>query len=723
MPTITELGDALVRADAAGDEQAARAIVAEIDRLQGQQTAAPESSGMAEYGGALVRGLGPTAIGAGTGLLMGGVPGAVTGAATVETGGLVGDLGLSAINAMLGTRITTPSEGWKALFDKMGVPEVKGEGAKMLESGARAVGTTLGTLGLGGLIKGSATKGIATVGEILASAPRQQLVGAAVGGVAAEGSRALAEDMGASPGMQAAASLIGGLSGGAIGGIIGAERNTVTAATNPIVQAYEQLGLKTPTTSEVREPTTLFGKLFRTMGANIPLIGGAAREEARAHEISQGLHAFLNTYQVTHGATAPFATDVVENLLKTRGAKLTQLVGDKNAILDGLSATGTAVPVPNAMRQISQEIAAISSLNNPELAPIVSKFQNIASGISRNTLRNVDSNLELTGTLLKDPNLASISKQGQPAAKRIYDAIREDMGNFIENTAGTPAKDAWIGANKELSGMVDELGNLSLKKALKTGEANPDAVGRMLLDTKNPESFNRIIAGLDSTGKNFAKQSILQSIANQATDSATGNISPNRFRNSLNNLDQNITKLFTSDEKKMLDAWATVIESSKFSRFFAPDAPTGVRTIVGTTLTAMGSMVIPKVIFGAAAHHIYESRQIRDILLKISGNPANKDALIAQAAQMIPIAAVKDMGTSMIKKGIPITFDPENSKSEQVGQGTVTTDIARGYRAISTNGTKQRLYSPDNKLIGVFADLDQARKYADMNVIKSISIK
>jgi len=723
MPTITELGDALIRADAAGDEQAARAIVAEIDRLQGQQSSTPESSGMAEYGGALVRGLGPTAIGAGAGLLVGGPPGAAAGAATVETGGLVGDLGLSAINAILGTRITTPSEGWKALFDRMGVPEVKGEGAKMLESSARFVGSTVGTLGLGGLLKGSATRGIATVGQVLASAPRQQLVGAAVGGVAAEGARALAEEAGASPGMQAAASFVGGLTGGAIGGIVGAERNAVTAATNPVVQAYEQLGLKTPTTSEVKEPTTLFGKLFRTMGANVPLIGGAAREEARAHEISQGLHTFLNTYQVTHGATAPFATDVVENLLKTRGAKLTQLVGDKNAILDGLSATGTAVPVPNAMRQISQEISAINSLNNPELAPIVSKFQNIASGISSNTLRNVDSNLKLAGTMLKDPSMVSFAGAGDAAADRIYGAIKQDIGNFIESQAGVTAKNAWASATDELAGMVDELGNLSLKKALKTGDANPDAVGRMLLDVKNPASFDLILAGLDNTGKNFAKQSILQSIANQATDSATGNISPNRFRNSLNNLNQNITKLFTPDEKKMLDAWATVIESSKFSRFFAPDAATGVRTIVGTTLTAMGSMVIPKMIFGATVHHIYESRQVRDILLKISGNPVNKDALIAQAAQMIPILAVKDMSTSMVKKGIPITFDPENSKSEQVGQGTVTTDMAHGYRAISTNGTKQRLYSPDNKLIGVFEDLNQARKYADMKVIKNISLK
>jgi hypothetical protein len=296
------------------------------------------------------------------------------------------------------------------------------------------------------------------------------------------------------------------------------------------------------------------------------------------------------------------------------------------------------------------------------------------------------------------------------------------MGNFIENNAGQSARGTVEDANAALHDMVEEIKNRTLKKALRSGQANPDDVGRMLVDTKNPASFDLILGGLSEEGKQFAKQSVLQSIANSSTNPASGALSPEKFRGQLNNMDENLSKLFTPTEKKRLDAWATVIESSKFSRFFAPDAPTGVRTVVGTTLTALGSMAVFKAAIGAAAHHVYESQAIRDLLLKISKNPANKDALAAQAAHLIAVSGVRSVGEMMIDKGIPITFDKQNVKTEQLGQGSVTTDMAHGYRAVSVNGTKQRLYGPDNQMIGVFPDMEATRRYTDRQVVNKIKV-
>jgi hypothetical protein len=48
--------------------------------------------------------------------------------------------------------------------------------------------------------------------------------------------------------------------------------------------------------------------------------------------------------------------------------------------------------------------------------------------------------------------------------------------------------------------------------------------------------------------------------------------------------------------------------------------------------------------------------------------------------------------------------------------------MAHGYRAISKDGKKQRLYGPDNQLIGVFDDLDQARRFSDMQIVKKIKL-
>ena len=694
-----------------------------VDQIAGEASQPAEGS-MAEYGGAIARGALPTVAGGGVGLALGGLPGAIAGVATVETGNILGDIGLPMINQMMGTRFATPSEGWKYLADKLGLPEAKSEGAKIAERVTRDVGSTLGTIGFGGLLKSAATAGsrMMTVGEVLSAAPKQQIAAAAAGGAAGEGSRALAESLGAGEELQAAANLAGTIAGTTIGGRLGAARNAVSVSDNPIIQAYQETGLKTPNTSEVMEPKTLVGKLVRTMGANVPVIGSAAREERRAAEVSAGIDRLLNRYGVEYGTTAPFAKSVVDDLAAVRGEKLGRLVSEKDAIIDSLERTGVAVPVPTANRVLNAEIEALRRANPEEFAPLITKFENIKNNINGNTLKMVDTNLELTGTMLKDPSVAAIAKQGQPGAKRIYDAIKTDIGNFVETNAGAAAKGTIEDANAALHGMVEEIKNRSLRQALRTGGANPDDVGKMLIDTKNPASFNLILSGLSEDGKQFAKQSVLQSIANRSINPASGELSPEKFRSQLNGLDQNLTKLFSPNEKKMLDAWATVIESSKFSRFFAPDAPTGVRTVIGTTLTALGSMAVVKAALGAAAHHVYESKMIRDLLLKISKNPANKDALSAQVAHLVAVSGVRSAGEMMINQNIPITFDEKNVKTEQLGQGSVTTDMAHGYRAVSTNGTKQRLYGPDNQMIGVFANMDEARRYTDRQVVNKIKV-
>lgn len=718
MATLPELKDALMNAHAAGDTQAATILANQIDAIQSQQP--EQKSTLPEYAGALIRGLGPTAAGALAGA-PGGPPGMVAGMATVEGGGLVGDMGLSAINKLMGTRFATPSDGWNYIFDKLGVPKPETEGAKILESSARNVGSTIGTLGLGSIIKGLAPVGskLFKVGDVLSSSPSQQIAMAATGGATGEAARAVAEDLGASPAQQAGVSFLGSLSGSAIAGLTAAKVFGKTPP-NSVIQAYEELGLRTPTTSEVMPPRTQTGQWLQRIGVNAPIVGGEARETARAAEIAAGLEDLLKSYSIEYGQTAPFAADVVDNLIKTRGSELSRLTGAKRSIIDGLSVGGQTASMGNAVQKIDEEITKLSAQNPDLFAPLISKFESLKSGIENNTLRNVDVNLKLAGSMLKDPSIASIAGAGEESKNIIYNAIKQDMLGYIESNAGVGARNTVEEANNALHGMLEDLKNKNLKRALKLGDANPDDVGRMLVDTKNPHSFDMIISGLDDTGKEAAKKSILQSIANSSIDSSTGVLSPSRLRTGLNKLDEHISKLFTPDEKKRFDAWATVIERSKLSQQFAIDPATGNRTVAAATVSAIG---VPLSLALGPTSNIYESKTFRDLLLKISSNPVNKDALISQAVKQLETSAIKGVADEMLSKNIPITFDANNIVSEQVGKGTVTTDGAHGYRAVTIDGKKHRLYGADNQLLGVFPNMDALRKFTDKQVVKKLSEK
>lgn len=719
MATLPELKDALMNAHAAGDTQAATILANQIDTIQSQQPAQLEQkSTLPEYAGALIRGLGPTAAGALAGA-PGGPPGMMAGMATVEGGGLVGDMGLSAINSMMGTRFTTPSEGWSYIFDKLGVPKPETEGAKILESSARNVGSTIGTLGIGTAIKALAPVGskLFKVGEFLSAAPSQQITMAATGGATGEAGRAIAEDLGATPAQQAGVSFLASLPGAALGGLTAAKFFGKTPP-NSVIQAYEQLGLNTPTTSEVMPPTTQTGQWLRRTGTNVPIFGGEFRETARKKEIAKGLEDLLESYSIEYGKTAPFASDVAESLAKTRGAELSKLTGVKRSIIDGLSTGGQVAPMTNAVTKIDEEIAKLSAQNPDLFAPLISKFESLKTGVENNTLRNIDVNLKLAGSMLKDPSIASIAGAGEESKNIIYNAIKQDMLGYIESKAGADARNAVEEANSALQGMLEDLKNKNLKAALKTGEANPDDIGKMLVNTKNPHSFNLIISGLDDAGKEAAKKSILQSIANSSIDKATGVLSAAQLNGNLNKLDPHIAKLFSPDEKKILDAWGTVIERSHLAQEFALDPANGNRTTAAVNLNLFGTV---KSIGLGLLSNAYESKRTRNLLLKIAENPVNKDALITQAVRQLETSAVKKVADEMLSKNLPITFDPSNVASEQVGKGTVTTDSAHGYRAVTVDGKKHRLYGANNQLLGVFPNMEALRKFTDKQVVKKLS--
>jgi len=60
-----------------------------------------------------------------------------------------------------------------------------------------------------------------------------------------------------------------------------------------------------------------------------------------------------------------------------------------------------------------------------------------------------------------------------------------------------------------------------------------------------------------------------------------------------------------------------------------------------------------------------------------------------------------------------LTFLPESTQQERVGQGIAMTDATTGYRMLSKDNKKFGLYGPDNKRIGIFSSQEDARRRAE----------
>ena len=169
----------------------------------------PPESTMEGVGGALVRGLAPTAASAGLGFALGGPPGAAIGAAVP----IVGDPIVMGINALFGTNFTEPTTAMENLLTSIGVPEARTAAERVLQTTAGAVGGGAGMIGLGrGLMAqapGAARTAVTGIGEMLAGQPTAQLVGSATGGAAQQ----ITAEAGGGPMAQLAAGLVGGAGG------------------------------------------------------------------------------------------------------------------------------------------------------------------------------------------------------------------------------------------------------------------------------------------------------------------------------------------------------------------------------------------------------------------------------------------------------------------------------------------------------------------------------
>jgi hypothetical protein len=296
------------------------------------------------------------------------------------------------------------------------------------------------------------------------------------------------------------------------------------------------------------------------------------------------------------------------------------------------------------------------------------------------------------------------------------------MGEFIEAEAGTMARSQWKNADAQLFDMVDDLNVNSFKSALKDTAMSPAKVATMLRSKTGPE-IDVLLNNTDANGKELLKSALLQEVAR--ISETNGVISQQKFMTNLNKLTPNIKKIFDPAETARIMGLADVLEKTTFARHFAPDAPTGIKGVVPQSAILLGASaagILTKGLLLGAGWNVYESKLVRDLLQKIGRNPPEKEQLIKRAATMLQVGYAKSVGKDMIKQGVPITFAPDSAKQEKIGEGSVTTDMAHGYRAISVNGTKQRLYGPDNQLLGVFKNLDDARIFADNRVVNRIKI-
>lgn len=509
-------------------------------------------------------------------------------------------------------KIKFAREGVSQILTDLGVPEPKNKAERIVAAITQGgVGAMTGA-GLASTAAKATTGTTQAVMQALAAQPVQQLAGGMGSGAAQQ---TVAEEGGGAV-AQTGAALAGGILGaGAIG---------TKATPRPIpagLAEAEKRGVRVLTT-DVIPPESAMAKSAQSVSEKTILGTGKSRalqQQERKAAIVKTLEDYGVETQTPTGAQAPVADKVTEDLIKRRSGLLTRMTGMKKDVINRLDNKG-AVPVDKTMATIDDEITRLKDISETGYAPAIKFLEEFKTDIAGKTMTNIEGNRKLLGKRFVAPELTAVRDEGEKSVAKIYQSLREDMGDFIKQNGDPKDFNKWKVANKKLSAMADEIDEGKLKSLLKTGEDTPENIKGMLFSRK-PSEVRRVYNQLTPRGKSYARTAVLQEVAAKA--GGIEQISPEKFKTAVQKMGESIGVVFKGEDLRELEGLQRALNLTRRGGEAGVMTPTGMQTLpfVGGAVLAdifgsYGAALVSGGTIGVGAR-VLESAPVRNLLLKI----------------------------------------------------------------------------------------------------------
>lgn len=622
--TISDIPD-----DVSPDSQVLKDRVAQIRAERGSlEPPAPPETTAAGMAGAITRGLAPVAAGATLGAALGapfaGVgafPGALAGAGAATLAQMVGDPVVNAVNKLFGTSFQAPTEAIEGLLTLAGVQRPQTQAERVAQSTAAGVGGALGTTAAGRTIEALAGPGSPVareVGRQLGAQPVTQAAGGAGAGMAAQA----AQEAGMSP----LAQLGAGLAGGVAGAQLGVPRRAPVPGLAETTEEATKRGIPVMT-SDVAPPETFAGKTMQQMGERVPLAGTGPLRASQQQARIEATRDLLRQYGAMDAATV--SDDIMRDLASKRAADLAKYSGSKSEVINRLANQGT-VPVPKALQEIDDQINDLARRRTEGADDAIARLEQIKQDIQGRDLFQLEAYRkdELANIFKDDParplSLAA-REAGEKALRAIYRPVKEDMGDFIKSTGERRDFNKWMVADKRLAEMAGELQMSTLKSVLRSGNATPEDINKLLFSQK-PSEVRQLYSDLTPAGRANARTAILSRVAQKAEyemEDGTRMFSPERFNAELKRLRPQIGVFFQGSDLDQVQGLSRALTLTRRAAQAGVSTPTGqqaVPFVVGSFLQSMLGSVGATLAAGGGvgvAARVYESAPVRNLMIKL----------------------------------------------------------------------------------------------------------
>lgn len=376
-------------------------------------------------------------------------------------------------------------------------------------------------------------------------------------------------------------------------------------------------------TSDVRPPKSFTGKNLRAFGERIPVAGTGGPRVKQHEERVEAVKNLAREFGIE--SSEEVLEEVADDLAKTRGGRIANLVARKKRVIEGIKRPFTEAP--KAVAAIDEQIARLNGIDDVEYKPVVDRLirfrEQLTSGKS---LDQVEGQRKLLGDMFADQNLAGIKGDGQKAINAIYSPLRDDMGTFIKRNSGDEALTAWKKSNDELSAMAGELDASAFKRVLKDTDTTPENVAKLLF-SKKPSDVRRLYGNLSPTGQEKAKAAVLHEAISRG--GGLEDISPQKFATALGAFGKT-TGIIFGDDAPRIEGIVRLLKATQQASVAAAAPPTGVQNsqaaygYIAGSLFGAGAITVGGV--AGAAARLYESAPVRNLLISLSKTPPGSKA-------------------------------------------------------------------------------------------------
>lgn len=386
-----------------------------------------------------------------------------------------------------------------------------------------------------------------------------------------------------------------------------------------IIKAANEQGIPI-STSDVLEPQTFSGRMAQQTGEKIPLAGTGGFRETQQIQRELAVDDVIEKYgEYSYEAIVKSLKDKKDKILSSAGGVL-ESTGSK---LDNAG----VVDISNARQAISEVKEELSKPGVIKSGTALEDLQVLVNALDEapQSFTSLKENLTAFRDILQGFDKAERSQLGTRAKgllTKVQSVLKQDQVNFAKENLDPKEFAKWQRANQVWADESRKLTKTKIKGILDKGDFTPEQAQTMIF-SKRPSEVKSIYNALGSTGRSNARSAIISKIANDLSKRKDG-ITPNAFANEMKKYQSQIDTFFKDSDKKQLKGLLKALDATKRAQDAAVTTPTGQSLIgIGSAYALFTDLLTTAGIGGTVGglSRIYESKPVRDALLKISSVP------------------------------------------------------------------------------------------------------